>query len=130
MLYAGYGGLLLYCMKRIDGKGRVVGALAKIGAYSYTIYLCHLPVALWSVSSKWSPTSLHWGRDAVFFTYMAVSLIAGIALATVVERPALRLREKLLPSTPRQQIQRTAPAAPESAARAEEMCEIAIPSGL
>jgi len=124
--YLGYGGIMLCFLKRVKANGKIIGALAPLGTYSYTIYLCHLPVAFWSIGHVLSPASLGWGRDAIFATYLLVSCGAGILLAKLVERPGLALRERLLPADAPSGTLR--PAAAGSAR--EEVCAAAIPSGL
>jgi peptidoglycan/LPS O-acetylase OafA/YrhL len=76
-------------------------ALAALGIYSYTIYLSHSVVPMLpgylrvellvhSVLGK-----SVWSDRALFFV---ASILSGIALSHIVERPALRLRSKLVPS--------------------------------
>ena len=124
--YLGYGGILLYFLKRVNANGRIIRALAPLGTYSYTIYLCHLPVAFWSIGHFLSPASLRWGRDATFATYLVVSCGAGVLLAKLVERPGLALRERLLPTNAPSGASQEASAATAP----EEVCAAAIPSGL
>ncbi len=123
--YLGYGGVLLYFLKRVKDSGRIIGALAPLGTYSYTIYLCHLPVAFWSIGHVLSPASVGWGRNATFAAYLVVSCGAGVLLAKLVERPGLALREKLLPAA----VPSGAPQPAPETRVPEEVCA-AIPSGL
>ena len=101
LLYVGYGGLLLCCLKRLDGRGVIVRGLARIGVYSYTIYLCHRPISLWCVGSltTWSPVHVPIIEDHIFFCYVVLSIAAGVIMAKLVELPVLRLRERLLPAS-------------------------------
>jgi peptidoglycan/LPS O-acetylase OafA/YrhL len=75
-----------------DGRSRnpVIRALAWIGLYSYSIYLWHLPVALLSYRLPTGP----W----IFIGYMTVSVFLGVAIAKLIELPALRMRDRLFPS--------------------------------
>jgi peptidoglycan/LPS O-acetylase OafA/YrhL len=93
--FIAYGGLLIYCMKCLNGDNPVLTVLAKIGIYSYTIYLVHLPVAFWCVSHGWSSTGFH--KTLVFCVYLPMSIAVGILFGKAVELPVLRLREKILP---------------------------------
>lgn len=82
---------------------RLSAALAQIGVYSYSIYLWHLPVQWWlpelmrrhGVLAQASPTIAYL---AVSVLYLGASIAGGIAMARIVERPSLRLRDRLLPS--------------------------------
>ncbi len=68
--------------------------LAFIGAYSYSIYLWHIPVRFFGLG--WLPrNSAPLTRAAA---YLALSLLAGIAAAWLVERPFLALRDRLFPT--------------------------------
>jgi peptidoglycan/LPS O-acetylase OafA/YrhL len=78
--------------------------LAAIGVYSYTIYLTHsvipnLPgyLRIEALTHKLLGNSV-WSDRALFFV---ASIVSGIALSHIVERPALRLRSKLVPSASR-----------------------------
>ena len=71
--------------------------LAFVGAYSYSIYLWHIPVRYFGLG--WLP------RDAAPLTraaaYLAVSIVVGIVAAWLVERPFLALRDRLFPTRSR-----------------------------
>ena len=68
--------------------------LASIGAYSYSIYLWHIPVRFFGLA--WLP------RDASpltrSFTYLALSIVTGILAAWLIERPFLALRDRFFPT--------------------------------
>ncbi len=68
--------------------------LAFIGAYSYSIYLWHIPVRFFGLA--WLP------RDAAPLTrgaaYLALSIVTGILAAWLIERPFLALRDRLFPT--------------------------------
>jgi peptidoglycan/LPS O-acetylase OafA/YrhL len=64
---------------------------AGIGAYSYSIYLWHMPLALF------------WGNIVAnsvggFLAYVALSIIVGLLASSIIELPMLRLRDRLFPS--------------------------------
>lgn len=45
-----------------------------------------------------SRPALHLDRNVVFAIYLAVSIVLGTVMAKLIERPALRARERLFPS--------------------------------
>ena len=97
LLYAGYGGILLFTLTSVSGEGRLVRWLGGIGQSSYSVYLWHLPIAWFGFSvmqNRW-----HWSPTLVFWTYVAASLGIGIGMAHAIEYPVLRLRERLFPES-------------------------------
>jgi peptidoglycan/LPS O-acetylase OafA/YrhL len=69
-------------------------ALAKVGYYSYSIYLWHFILGV----------SLYWlfpHSALAFWVYVFLAIAVGIVMAEAIEIPFLRLREKLVPKTPR-----------------------------
>jgi peptidoglycan/LPS O-acetylase OafA/YrhL len=95
LLYLGYGGLLIYCLRCVDPARRWVRMLAGLGRYSYTIYLFH-PAVL-----KFVQSPLHLDGPFAVSAYFIGTAVAGIGIAKVVEQPALRVRERLLPEPSR-----------------------------
>lgn len=76
-------------------SGIVATTLGWIGKYSYTIYLTHYPVVLVTVKmAKSRPEA----TMSLFVVYLVISGVLGFALAELVEVPALRLRDRLVPS--------------------------------
>jgi peptidoglycan/LPS O-acetylase OafA/YrhL len=94
-IYLGYGGLLIYCLKRLNGNNIVVRSLAYIGVYSYTIYLIHWPVGFWVVKHGYSATGFH--PILVCITYLCLSIAVGILFGMLVELPVLKIRDRLFP---------------------------------
>jgi peptidoglycan/LPS O-acetylase OafA/YrhL len=94
-LYLGYGGLLIYSLKRLNGNHIVVRSLAYMGVYSYTIYLIHWPVGSWVVTHGYSATGFH--PILVVVTYLCVSIAGGILFGMLVELPVLRIRDRVFP---------------------------------
>lgn len=95
LLYLGYGGILVYAVSFLRCDGAFCRLLCRIGESSYSIYLWHLAGASFCVAVL--QNHFHWGRNAVFVTYVAVSIALGIALAHAIEIPILRLRDRFLP---------------------------------
>jgi peptidoglycan/LPS O-acetylase OafA/YrhL len=105
LLYAGFGGILLYTLWHVSGEGVVVRWLSGIGRSSYSIYLWHLPIAWFAFSvmqGRW-----HWDRNVVFWTYVAASLVVGIGMANAIEYPVLRMRERWFPDAQASSSKRT-----------------------
>jgi len=97
LLYAGYGGILLFTLYCAAGEGRLMRWSGVIGQSSYSIYLWHLPIAWFAVSvmqNRW-----HWDRTLVFWLYLTASLVIGIVMAHAVEYPVLRLRDRFFPDS-------------------------------
>lgn len=98
LLYLGYGALLLaalFTMKAVDPFSKL---LATIGRSSYGIYLWHLPFQRLLVDKivarGWIPYAL--SNNVVFF--VVTSILAGIIITRIIERPFLRQRERIAPA--------------------------------
>ncbi len=89
-LYFASGVLLMFAL-RWKSAWR---PLALIGAYSYSIYLWHIPVRFFGLG--WLPgDATPLARGAA---YLALSVVVGIVAAWLIERPFLALRDRLFPS--------------------------------
>src|SRR5204863_142540 len=90
ILYVGFGSLLAMTVDLQLGQygGFIISPLARIGAYSYSIYLWHYVVAHVLPSEGVS----------LFILYVALSLILGIVMAKLIECPILALRDRWLPT--------------------------------
>ena len=93
--YLGYGGLLIYSMRCLNGENPFISRLAKIGVHSYTIYLLHLPILALYITAGFSA---NWFRlNFVFTTYVGLSIVLGLFFAQLVELPILKLRQIFFP---------------------------------
>ncbi|MDB5305156.1 MAG: lipopolysaccharide modification acyltransferase [Phycisphaerales bacterium] len=98
-LYLGFGMLLLIAIhSKSAGESRTVAAFGRMGAYSYSIYLWHLP---FSACMPRAMALLPGGPVSSITTvaiYVAGSVVVGIIMAKLVELPVLRLRDRLFPT--------------------------------
>ena len=105
LMYLGYGAILVAMVnapRYYRLPLRPMKVLASVGLYSYPIYLCHqelsrFPIML-MVQHGYVPLRPS-GRWLVFMlAYVSLSVAEGCLLALMVERPMLRLRDRLFPS--------------------------------
>jgi peptidoglycan/LPS O-acetylase OafA/YrhL len=97
LFYLGSGMLLVGVLLSRVPRRRAILFLATLGAYSYSIYLWHMPVISWGVPL----VERAWGSPLGFGISNAIycigSLVLGVIMARIVERPALRLRDHWFP---------------------------------
>jgi peptidoglycan/LPS O-acetylase OafA/YrhL len=116
MLYVGYGSILVGAVFTPIGRqgglagmlfgSRLARALATIGIYSYSIYLWHFGLLRDALQKQLIPQMMPEDGAMKWLVgsglYVALSFVAGMAMARIVEFPALALRNRLFParSTP------------------------------
>jgi peptidoglycan/LPS O-acetylase OafA/YrhL len=106
-LYLAFGGVLLLCLyvrgvlpTQISRGVSLAGTLmASIGMYSYSIYLWHVPIALWLAPLVRRVFHISTGPYEDFGIYLVGSLVTGIVMSRLIEYPILRLRDRFFPST-------------------------------
>ena len=101
MLYLGSGMLLIAALSYDLQRSRALGALAAVGAFSYSIYLWHMPVARLGIPMLERLAGAPFGYGVRTLLYLGGSIALGMAMARLVEVPALRLRDRLHPSRAR-----------------------------
>jgi peptidoglycan/LPS O-acetylase OafA/YrhL len=110
--YLGFGGLLIVAVVSGEGRERPwswpLRALARMGFFSYSIYLWHVPVN--HLTAIFLPRFIGW--SGTLAAYLAGSVLAGVLMAKLVELPFLRLRDRWLPSRTGRRPAATAGAAP------------------
>ncbi|HEY0322887.1 MAG TPA: acyltransferase [Pyrinomonadaceae bacterium] len=102
VLYLMFGSLLLLSLYVWKEKARpnvVVRGLAYMGFYSYSIYLWHVPLMLWVFAKLLQPNPGIVAYLLGLAGFTLSSIILGIIMAKLIELPALRIRDKLFPST-------------------------------
>jgi peptidoglycan/LPS O-acetylase OafA/YrhL len=94
IIWLGFGFLLARMIGQSEWKrGRIAQRLlARIGYYSYSIYLWHMWVARGMHHLAGTPTV--WS----FTMYLGLCVIVGIAAARIIEMPVLALRDRWFPS--------------------------------
>jgi peptidoglycan/LPS O-acetylase OafA/YrhL len=96
----GYAAFMLLILKHsspVSGSF-VYKFIARIGVYSYGIYLWHVSVrspCVWFASHLSVP--LQW--PVGYLSQFVAAIVLGICMSEAVEIPSLRLREKLFPPT-------------------------------
>jgi peptidoglycan/LPS O-acetylase OafA/YrhL len=102
LLYLGYGGLLLVWLARGEERGDEGGCVGRwllpIGVHSYSIYLWHTTVVMLGVPRLERLCGGRLGTWGALAAYGAGSVVVGIAMAKLIEWPALKARERWFPS--------------------------------
>jgi peptidoglycan/LPS O-acetylase OafA/YrhL len=95
LFYIGSGLILTATLTFDFGKHKIATFAAYVGSYSYSIYLWHMPVAVWLLPLA------HWSWSVYFALYLVGSLSLGMIMGLLVEFPILRLRDRWFPSRAR-----------------------------
>jgi peptidoglycan/LPS O-acetylase OafA/YrhL len=111
--YLGFACILLWAIHQRAPKTRLfawpIATLARIGFYSYSIYLWHWLVIYYlrayvryqcvtfGSPFEWSDVMETWQWPAC----VVLSIVVGVATSMVIEQPALRLRDRWFPSRTR-----------------------------
>src|SRR3954453_11454505 len=117
--------LLLYRATWVPRLRWVTAPVAALGRYSYGIYIWHVFAA--QVALGW--LGLDW--DASTPTAQAVkygsAIVVGVAATLLVERPVLRVRDRILPGTDDEQRSVSDPAAPAPRVLPQEVAVLEAP---
>lgn len=76
---------------------KLFSALAFIGRYSYTIYLCHFLAGTGVVSLTKKDLSANLPHVVYIIIYLFSCVLCGVILSIVIEKPFLAIREKYFP---------------------------------
>jgi peptidoglycan/LPS O-acetylase OafA/YrhL len=100
LFYLGAGALVLGFLQLNPPKFRLLNWVATLGAYSYSIYLWHLPLINWgtsALSKLFGGLNYPWYFIIMFFG----SFICGTVLSRLIEYPILSWRNRFFPSKSR-----------------------------
>lgn len=102
IFYLMFGGLVVAARVHPNfGSSGPQRVLAWMGVYSYTIYLAHSVIYQLPGSSELrSMVISRFGSLGDQLLFLGVSIVLGVAISHLVERPFLRLRAKWFPASP------------------------------
>jgi len=72
--------------------------LTPIGVASYSIYLCHVPMAVWGIPLVGEGLRIPLSYSLALLVYFGGSIASGFLMARFIEFPCLRLRDRYFPS--------------------------------
>ncbi len=94
-LYVGAAALMVGVLLCNIPKNWLTISFATLGTFSYSIYLWHMALMYWAIPQL-KELGISWQvRTAI---YMMGAFVIGIAMAKLLELPALRIRDRMFPS--------------------------------
>jgi peptidoglycan/LPS O-acetylase OafA/YrhL len=101
LITVAFGALVLWFVRQPLPAWRPIAFackwLAAFGAFSYSVYLFHVPVRDWGPALFELATGITPSWAGAMVGYLLVSVVLGIGVAKLVEIPALRVRDRLFP---------------------------------
>lgn len=97
-LYVGFGGILLASIATPLPKGlwavKFLQILARVGTYSYSIYLWHVPVLVVGVGMLSKILGRRTNGFFEIFVYVIGSILLGVIMTKLIEQPSMRIRDR------------------------------------
>lgn len=97
LIYVCFGAMLLSLTNTREKYNKIAFYSAKMGKYSYGIYLWHMPIKFWVVNAVSLFVPL--GYVLQISIYIIASIVLGILFSKTIEFPILKLRDKYFPSS-------------------------------
>jgi peptidoglycan/LPS O-acetylase OafA/YrhL len=98
LLYLGGGALLVGVLLSAVPVNAATRFLGLLGAYSYSVYLWHLPVIRWGVPGLERLLGIKLPSLLMAGLAIVGSFCLGVVMAKLIENPALALRDRLFPA--------------------------------
>lgn len=100
LIYISFGTMLLLSLYKETNRkraepGRIARGIARIGIYSYPLYLWHVPMAQLFVTQAGRFGAIN--QYLWHAIYFAASMAVGIGASKLVELPILKIRERIVP---------------------------------
>ncbi len=98
LVYIGSGLLMVSLLTTAVADRGASAALAYLGTHSYSIYLWHLLWVALTIPLIARAFGVHWNWFVYILSYVAGIVCFGILMGTLIEFPALRMRDRWFPS--------------------------------
>ena len=98
LFYLGSGCLLVSALGLPPPSSRFATAIAYLGSHSYSVYLWHMPVGRWGIEMAERRLGPHYNWFVYAGVYLVGAVVFGVVMATLIEFPVLRIRDRFFPS--------------------------------
>jgi peptidoglycan/LPS O-acetylase OafA/YrhL len=101
LIYLGAGLILISSLTFTLPNNIFFASAAYMGSHSYSIYLWHVPLAIWGMPILSRVLGRHLSLGVYSAFYFLGSILFGILMALVIEFPMLKVRDRWFPSKSR-----------------------------